>query len=340
MIRVSILGATGYTGGELLRLLLNHPGVAIQHVTSESSAGRPVSSTHPDLRGRIQLKYEKLKPSLIAKDTDVVFSCLPAGVGIKPNARFVKAGLKVIDISADFRLPSASLFKTWYKQTHSAPHLLKSRVYGLPEVFRKTIAQASLIANPGCYATAALLAAAPLIKAKVVDPKSFIVDAKSGLSGAGKKVAPGVIFSEINENLQTYNVAAHRHQPEIETVLKSIGPAAIQLTFVPHLIPMNRGILSVLYATLKKPTKTGAIQSLFAETYEHEPFVRVLPEGENPRTKNVVRTNYCDIGVFQDSRSRRIIVVSAIDNLGKGAASQAVQNMNLLCNRSETEGLL
>ncbi|OVE75265.1 N-acetyl-gamma-glutamyl-phosphate reductase [bacterium F11] len=339
MIRVSILGATGYSGGELLQLLLSHPGVVIKHVTSRSSVGKAVSDIHPSLVKRSSLKFEKFDPSVVANDSDVIFSCLPATMGLKSTAQLVKQGKKVIDLSADFRFPTAALFQTWYKEKHGAPHLLKSRVYGLPELFRNQIQQSTLVANPGCYATAAILAAAPLIKPLIVDPHSLIVDAKSGVSGAGKKVDFQMTFCEVNESVKPYNVGSHRHQPEIESVLDSVGSSSVKVTFTPHLIPMNRGLLTVLYATLKKAIGIKDLRSLFIKAYEQEPFVRVLPEGVVPQTKHVRHTNYCDIGIFQDDRMRRAIIVAAIDNLGKGAAGQAVQNMNLLFGRSETEGL-
>jgi N-acetyl-gamma-glutamyl-phosphate reductase len=340
LIRVSILGATGYSGGELIRILLNHPSARLQHLTSESSPGKPVWSVHPEFRGRLSQEFVPLNVGRIAGDSDVVFSCFPAGVGIAPAAGFLKAGVKVIDLSADFRLPTAKMYASVYHGKHGAPDLLKKAVYGLPELFRASVAKASLVANPGCYATAASLSAAPLLKPLIVDPDSLIVDAKSGVSGAGKKVAATYMFCEANENLHAYNVAMHRHQPEIETVLNKASAVKVRLTFTPHLIPMSRGILSVLYATLKRPMKTGDLRRLFAEHYENEPFVRVLPEGELPQTKNVTRTNYCDIGITQDARLHRVIVVAALDNLIKGASGQAVQNMNLCFARPETEGLL
>jgi N-acetyl-gamma-glutamyl-phosphate reductase len=340
LIRASILGATGYSGGELIRILLNHPNARLQHLTSESSPGKPVWSVHPEFRGRVNQSFVPLDVKAIAQDSDVIFSCFPAGVGIAPAAGFLKAGRKVIDLSADFRLPTAKMYETVYHGKHGAPDLLKSAVYGLPELFRERVAKASLVANPGCYATAASLSAAPLLDPLVVDPDSVIIDAKSGTSGAGKKVASTYMFCEVNENLHAYNVAVHRHQPEIETVLKAASKVTVRLTFTPHLIPMSRGILSVLYATLKKPMKTEALRERFAAFYENEPFVRVLPAGELPQTKNVTHTNYCDIGITQDARLRRVIVVAALDNLVKGASGQAVQNMNLCFGRPETEGLL
>lgn len=340
MIRVTILGATGYSGAELIRLLLKHPGVTLQRLTSESSPGKPVFSAHPQFRDRLNMTFESMDIKNIIGDTDVVFSCYPAGAGIKPNTAFVKAGLRVIDLSADFRLSRAALYKTWYKFSHSAPELLKKAVYGLPELFRERIPGASLVANPGCYATGALLSAAPLLKPLIVDPQSFIIDAKSGVTGAGKKVAADYLYGEVNENLKAYNVAAHRHQPEIESVLNAFSGHSPILTFSPHLVPMNRGILSVLYATLKRSMTTADLRNLFVRFYDGEPFVRVLPEGELPQTKNVVHTNHCDIGITQDRRTRRAIVVAALDNLVKGASGQAVQNMNLCFNRTETDGLL
>jgi N-acetyl-gamma-glutamyl-phosphate reductase len=340
LIRVSILGATGYSGGELLRLLLNHSFVKIQHLTSESSGDQPIDQIHPRLRGRLSLRLEKLNPAAIARDTDVVFSCYPAGAGIVPNAFFYKKGLKVIDLSADFRLPSAELYRTWYHGTHGAAPLLKKAAYGLPELFRSSISRSTLVANPGCYATAAVLSLAPLVKPMLIDPKSVVIDAKSGVSGAGKKVALEYTYTEANENFKAYAVANHRHQPEIENTLARAGGRGVTVTFVPHLVPMTRGILSVAYATLKRSMKTSEVRTLFLRAYAGEPFVRVLPENELPQTKNVSHTNYCDIGITQDSRNRRIIVIAALDNLVKGAAGQAVQNMNLLCGRAETEGLL
>lgn len=339
MIRASVLGATGYSGGELLRILLRHGGVAVQHLTSESNAGKPVGEFHPDLRNRIDHRFEKPDVRAIARDSDVVFACLPHAVGIPLVARVAGAGVKVIDLSADFRLRDPRVYRTWYKVPHTAQALLKKAVYGLPELFRESIKAAPLIANPGCYASAAILAAAPLVRARLVDPTSLIVDAKSGVSGAGRKVSPSFIYCEVNENVQAYGVASHRHQPEIESILSSVSSRSVRMTFTPHLIPMNRGILSVLYGSLKRSTTTERLRRVYTDAYAGEPFVRVLPEGVLPQTKHVTNTNYCDIGVFQDVRARRVIIVSALDNLVKGAAGQAVQNMNIAFNRPETEGL-
>lgn len=340
MIRVSIMGATGYSGGELLRLLLNRPNVQISHITSRSSSGTPVSSAHPHLRGLTNLKFETADIKTLARDSDVVFSCFPAAAGIKPNSALVKAGVKVIDLSGDFRLPDAGLYKTWYKENPAPASLLKKAVYGLPELFREEIRSATLVANPGCYATASALSAAPLVKPLRIDPSGIVIDAKSGVSGAGKKITAMYMYSEVDENLQAYSVTTHRHQPEIEVTLQRFAKVKSRVLFTPHLIPMNRGILTTLYATLKKPMRASSLRDLYAEFYQDEPFVRVLPLGELPQTKNVSYTNLCDIGVSHDPRTNRAIIFAAIDNLVKGAAGQAIQNMNLLFNRPETEGLL
>ena len=339
MIRVSILGATGYTGGELLRILFNHPGVQIQHVTSESHAGEPLSAVHPAFRNRSSLSFEKMNLARIAADSDVAFLCFPAGVGIRPARALLKAGVKVVDLSADFRLPTAALYKSWYKGTHAAPGLLKTAVYGLPELFRDGVASAALVANPGCYATAALLALAPLVRPLAIDPRSVIVDAKSGVSGAGKKLAANYLFGEVNENFQAYGVASHRHQPEMEHALGRFGRLSPRITFTPHLVPMTRGILAVAYATMKSNLSAARLRERYERFYASSPFVRVLPDGVLPQTRAVSYTNACDISVRVDARSRRAIVLAAIDNLMKGASGQAVQNMNLMFGRPETEGL-
>jgi N-acetyl-gamma-glutamyl-phosphate reductase len=339
LIRVSILGATGYSGGELIRLLLNHPAVKLHHLTSVSSVGKSIEEIHPLLRGRLSHRFESLNVKKVVRNSDVVFSCFPPTVGMKSTAQLVKAGVKVIDLSADYRLPTGELFKKVYKTTHAAPALLKQAVYGLPELYRKEISASTLVANPGCYATAGILAAIPLLHNHLIDPKSLILDAKSGVSGAGKKLAHNFLFGEVESNFQAYGVTSHRHQPEMETILTCVARKPSQITFTPHLVPMLRGILAVLYATLKKSTRTQDIHALYQKMYQGEPFVRVLPLGQMPQTKNVNNTNYCDIGLVQDERSKRIIVISAIDNLVKGAAGQAIQNMNILFNRSEWEGL-
>lgn len=339
MIHVSILGATGYSGGELLRLLISHPNVKIQHVTSTSAVGQDVGAVHPFLRKRLSLQFEKPNVGTLSADSDVVFSCYPHGAGLKSTASFIKKGIKVIDLSADFRLPQAKMYQSWYKTKHTAPQLLSKAVYGLPELFRDDIRQAQLIANPGCYTTAAILSAAPLVQNRIIDARSIIVDAKSGVTGAGKKLAPQYLFNEVDANFQAYGVASHRHQPEMESVLSRVSKRSVQITFTPHLVPMKRGIFSVLYASLTKRIHIKDVRSLFIRAYETEPFVRILPESVLPQTKNVNHTNYCDIGIAQDPRSKRVIILAALDNLVKGAAGQAVQNMNIMFDRAEIEGL-
>jgi N-acetyl-gamma-glutamyl-phosphate reductase len=341
-IKASILGATGYAGGELLKILLRHPHAKIMHVTSESSAGKRVEDIHRGLRGSASfLTLEKPDRSTLAKiagDSDVVFMALPAGQAPKTAEFFVARGLKVIDLSADFRLDKTSYEKFYLK--HGAPHLLGKATYGLPELFRKDIRKFNIVANPGCYATAAILALAPLIKNKLVETDSIIVDAKSGVSGAGKKLESMYSYSEANENMTPYAVASHRHTPEMESTLSKLSSDNVTITFVPQLAPMTRGILAIVYA---KATKNIDLKKTFQKIkdfYKKEPFIRVLENGLMPQTKAVLHSNFCDIGVAFDPRTDLIIVASAIDNLVKGASGQAVQNMNLLFGLDETAGLL
>lgn len=334
MINVSILGATGYTGGELIRTLLRHPEVRVTHITSETCPGQPIDSIHQDLAGRTDLVLEKRDISAIARDSDLAFLCLPHGKSAKAGKQLLDKGLKVVDLSADFRLKTESRFQKTYGIRHPHPKLLKQAVYGIPEIHRKKIAASSLVANPGCYSTAAILAAHPLFKKGLAKAGSLIVDAKSGVSGAGRKVDPRYIFCETNENFFAYAVGRHRHAPEIEQELKTT------VTFVPHLLPINRGILATVYVDLKKPVSGTALRKIYTEAYAGEPFILVLPEGSFPEIKSVQHSNFCHIGVRSGSQGRRAIIVAAIDNLGKGASSQAVQNMNLMCGLDERMGLL
>lgn len=341
MLKVSVIGATGYTGGELIRTLLKHPQVKITHCTSESFAGQPIFSIHPDLSGRCELIAEKCHVDVIAKNSDLVFLCLPHGSSAKLAKRFLEKKIKVVDLSADFRLKSNALYKKWYGTKHPCPELLKKSVYGLPEIYREQIKRADLIANPGCYATATILTLLPLISGNIVKTGYIIVDAKSGLSGAGKKVDPRYLFCETHENFSAYAVGRHRHCPEIEQELSFLSsPTPVSLTFVPHLLPINRGILVTAYADLKKKISTASLLRLYAEFYAEEPFVVILPENSFPEIKSVQNSNFCQIGVRVDEKNQRAIMVGAIDNLGKGASSQAIQNMNLIFQLGETSGLL
>lgn len=339
MINVSVVGATGYTGGELVRALLKHPEAEIRHCTSESYAGKPVSSVHPDLTGRCNIVAEKLNVPRIARDSEVVFLCLPHGESARTAKLFLDRKIKVIDLSADFRLKSAKLYRQWYGVRHPHSELLKKAVYGLPEIYREEIRQSDLIANPGCYATATILSLLPLLKKNLAEARSIVVDAKSGVTGAGKKLESRYLFCEENENFLAYGVANHRHVPEIEQTLSDQAGKAVRMTFVPHLLPVNRGILVTAYAALKKKISSRQLRELFAEFYDGEPFVSVLKEGSFPELKSVQHSNFCQIGVRSDERNQKAVIVGVIDNLGKGASTQAVQNMNLMFHLDETLGL-
>jgi N-acetyl-gamma-glutamyl-phosphate reductase len=340
MMRVSIVGAAGYTGGELLRLLARHPRARVRRVTSESAAGKPLGRVHADLATVYDLVLEKLDPTRLARETDIVFFGLPHGVAGKVAPVFLKAGAKVVDLSADFRLRDPGLYRAWYKTRAPAASFLKKAVYGLPELFRDKIPGAALIANPGCYATASILALTPLLRRNWVEADSVVVDAKSGVSGAGKKLDPLYLFNEVTENFQPYAVAHHRHGPEIEQALGDVAGRNVKITFVPHLVPMQRGILVAAYARLKKRLPEDRLRKAFAEDYGNERFIRLLPPGLWPQTKGTLRTNFVDINLKLDERTGTVVVLSALDNLVKGAAGQAVQNMNLLFGWPETEGLL
>jgi len=339
MLKVAIVGASGYTGVELLRILHSHPEVAVTCVTSEQSAGRPVSDVFPTLRGRIDIPLENLEPAGIAGKVDIVFTALPHKAAMVVVPTFLKMGKQVVDLSADYRLRDPEVYGRWYDK-HLNPELLPDAVYGLPELRRAAIREASLVANPGCYPTSVILGLAPLLKGKVVDPESIVVDAKSGVSGAGRAARVDSLYCEVNEGFRAYGVGGtHRHIPEIEQELSILAGVELAVSFTPHLVPMDRGILSTIYANPLRKVSASDLLALYGAFYDGEPFVRVLPEGIFPSTGHVRGSNFCDIGVAVDERTGRVIVVSAIDNLVKGAAGQAVQNMNLMCGLPETLGL-
>jgi N-acetyl-gamma-glutamyl-phosphate reductase len=340
MIHVSIVGATGYTGGELLKILRRHPEVRVVHVTSESSPGKRLEEVHPFLRKDYDLVLESFDAKKLAADSDVAFFALPHGVGSKSIAQFLATGKKAVDLSADFRLKDVKTYEAWYKVKHASPKLLKEAVYGLPELFREKIPAARLVANPGCYATTTILALAPLLKHNLIDPASIVVDAKSGVSGAGKKLDLMYHFPECAENFQAYSVIKHRHVPEIEQALEEASGRAPVMTFVPHLVPMTRGILADAYGRLRRKTSAAQVRALFEKEYGSERFIRLLPEGRWPQTKDVSYTNNVDLNVAVDERAGRVIVLAALDNLIKGASGQAVQNMNLMFGLDETAGLI
>jgi N-acetyl-gamma-glutamyl-phosphate reductase len=308
-------------------------------VTSEKSAGKPITDVFPQLLGLTNLLCEPLDPEAIAKKADVAFLALPHVTAQEAGYRFHKLGVKVVDLSADYRLSDPALYEKWYEHCHQYPDLLKTAAYGLPELHREKIRSASLVANPGCYPTGAILGLAPAVKNKVVDPGSIVIDSKSGVSGAGRSPSLAHHYPEVNEGFMAYKIGTHRHTPEIEQELSRLAGAAVTLSFTPHLAPMNRGILSTMYAKLVRSTDTGALHALYREFYRDEPFVRVLPPGQFPNVRNVRGSNFCDIGVYADGRTGRAVIVTAIDNLVKGASGQAIENMNIMTGLDEAAGL-
>jgi N-acetyl-gamma-glutamyl-phosphate reductase len=329
------VGATGYTGVELLRLLLGHPRVELALVTSRSETGRPVAELFPSLRGHTALRY--CAPDAAAlKECQAVFFAAPNGTAMHQVPALLDAGVKVIDLSADFRIRDAALWKQWYGQEHASPALLKRAVYGLPELYRDRIRGADLIANPGCYPTAVSLALLPLLRAGAIETHGLVADAKSGVSGAGRKAELETLYGETSESFRAYKAGGHRHLPEIQQTLEDAAGGRVELTFVPHLVPMVRGIHATVYAKLSKGSDAQEILSGF---YAREPFVDVLPPGSHPETRSVRGTNVCRIAAHSPGTSGRVVVLSVIDNLVKGAAGQAIQNMNLMFDLPEVTGL-
>lgn len=338
MIRVGIAGATGYTGAELIKLVTGHPGATIKAVTSQSYKNRAIQDIFPAMRNVVDLTCESLDVDTLSERIDCVFLALPHKVSMKYAPGFLKNNVKVIDLSADFRFSNVSAYESAY-QEHSAKELLKESVYGLSELYRNEIAQAKIVGNPGCYPTSILLPMLPLIKKKLVDTKTIISDSKSGVSGAGRAPSLGSHFCEVNESFKPYKVGSHRHVPEMEELLSIAAGNPVTITFVPHLLPLTRGMLSTIYATITENTTEEMIRKTLLTQYGPDSFVRVLPSGEFPDIKHVRGTNFCDIGFHLDKRSGRLILVSAIDNLLKGAAGQAVQNMNIMFGMPERTGL-
>jgi N-acetyl-gamma-glutamyl-phosphate reductase len=335
MIKVGVVGGTGYTGVELLRLLALHPGVELVAITSRGEAGMPVADMFPSLRGRIGLSFVTPQDAPLDK-CDVVFFATPNGIAMKQAAELVAAGVRVIDLAADFRIRDVAEWQKWYGMEHAAPDLVAEAVYGLPEVNREQIRTARVLANPGCYPTAVQLGFLPLIEAGVVDPAHLIADAKSGVSGAGRKAEVHTLFAEAADSFKAYGVPGHRHLPEIRQGLARAAGAEVGLTFVPHLTPMIRGIHATLYARL---TKDVDLQALFESRYRDEAFVDVLPAGSHPETRSVRASNMCRIAVHRPQGQDVVVVLSVIDNLVKGAAGQAVQNMNIMFGCPERAGL-
>ncbi|WP_317933385.1 N-acetyl-gamma-glutamyl-phosphate reductase [Halioxenophilus sp. WMMB6] len=339
MIRAGIVGGTGYTGVELLRLLVSHPEVEVAQVTSRAEAGMPVAEMFPNLRGLLDLSFTAPDSASLA-ECDVVFFATPHGVAQSQVPELIASGTRVIDLSADFRIRDPELWASWYNQTHGCPELISQAVYGLPERNRSAIAEAQLIACPGCYPTATQLAVIPLLENNLIDPSRIIANAASGVSGAGKQAKVANLFSEVADSFKAYGASGHRHLPEIEQGLRDAQPqgaAPAQVTFVPHLLPMIRGIHVTAYATLLDSATD--VQALFEARYANEPFVDVLPKGSHPETRSVKSSNICRIALAQPQGRDTLVVMSVIDNLTKGASGQAVQNMNIMFGFEETLGL-
>ncbi len=339
MIRVGIVGGTGYTGVELLRLLLNHSQVEVSVITSRAEEGLAVADLYPSLRGHFDLKFTVPDIDELAS-CDVVFFATPHGVAQSMVPSLMARGVRIIDLSADFRIRDIALWEAWYKHTHGCPELVPQAVYGLPEVNREKIRQAQLVACPGCYPTATQLGFLPLIENNLIDPSDLIANAASGASGAGRQASVDNLLTEISDSFKAYACGGHRHLPEIEQGLRDVQPlgaAPVKLTFVPHLLPVIRGIHATLYANLLD--KSVDLQALFEQRYANEPFVDVMPAGSHPQTRTVKSSNVCRLSVFTPQNSGKVVVLSVIDNLTKGASGQAVQNMNIMFGFDETEGL-
>lgn len=335
-IKVGIVGGTGYTGVELLRLLAAHPAVELAVITSRGDAGTPVAHMFPNLRGRVDIAFTVPDTGALAA-CDVVFFATPNGIAMKETGELLQKGVRVIDLAADFRIKDVAEWEKWYGMTHASPDLVAEAVYGLPEFNRSAIRGARLVANPGCYPTAVQLGFMPLLRAGVVDAAGLIADCKSGVSGAGRKAEVHTLLAEAGDNFKAYGVSGHRHLPEIRLGLSGIAGQAVGLTFVPHLTPMIRGIHATLYARL---TDTSAdLQALFERNYADEPFVDVMPAGSHPETRSVRGANTCRIAVHRPQGGDTVVVLSAIDNLVKGAAGQAIHNMNLMFGLAETTGI-
>jgi len=337
-MKVSIIGATGYTGAELVKVLLRHPQVEIETITSQSFANKKISEIYPWLA--TDLVCQELNINKIALSSSFIFTALPHRTSMEIVGKLHTKKKKIVDLSADFRFTDPSIYEEWYEVPHQKKELLKEAVYGLPELYREKISRARLVANPGCYPTSSILALAPLVNNSLIKEDSIIIDAKSGATGAGRALSLATHFPEVNENVRAYQVKGHRHTPEIEEQLSKLAKREIIITFVPHLVPVNRGILSTCYATLKQKTDTKDLLKLYQDFYKEEPSVEIVPQGRFPQTKEVTDSNWCRIGITVNERSGRVIIISAVDNLSKGAATQAVQNMNIMCGFEERMGLI
>jgi len=339
LIRAGIIGATGYTGAELIRLLHGHPEVEIAILTSRSYVGEDISNIYPNLKACVRRVCEDQDLDKVVAVSDVIFVALPHGHAVPIVQKAVAAGKKVIDLGADFRLKDANVYKEWYGLEHGAPDMLEEVVYGIPEIYRKRIAVSRVVANPGCYPTSIILGLAPLLHNGLIKLSGITADSKSGVSGAGKAPSEKTHFVECNENISAYGVSGHRHRPEIEQELSFLAGRKVRISFTPHLLPITRGILSTIYADLTSDVDEKDLRKIYSDFYSEAPFVRVLPEGMWPHTRWVYGSNYCHINFAVDKEIRRITILSAIDNLVKGASGQAIQNMNLMLGLREDTGL-
>ena len=340
MIRCAVVGAKGYTGCELIRLLAKHPHVTLSCLADKDEEAQSVTEFIPNLPQDQQLKIEKFNYDTVVKSSDVIFLALPHTKSIDFVVSLIKEGKVIIDLSADFRLKNIATYEKWYKAKHAAPTLVAEAVYGLPEIYRSQIKKTKLVANPGCYPTAVILGLFPLLKKGLIDIDSIVVDAKTGMSGAGRNPTSTNHFCEVYENFQAYKINQHQHMPEIEEVISKAANEKVNITFVPHLLPVLRGILATIYVEKKVGVSSEDIIRAFKATYAPEPFVRLMSAGQFPQTKNVEYTNFCDIGIWTDDSSSRVIIMSAIDNFIKGASGQAIQNMNICCGLEENVGLI
>jgi N-acetyl-gamma-glutamyl-phosphate reductase len=339
-VKVGIVGGTGYTGVELLRLLSQHPHVQLKAITSRKEDGMPVADMYPNLRGRVDLRFQT--PDTAALDQcDVVFFATPHGVAMSQAQQLLDAGVRIIDLAADFRLQDTAVFERWYKMPHGCPDILKQSVYGLPELNREKIAKARVIGNPGCYPTTVLLGLAPLLGASsnYIETSGIIADCKSGVSGAGRKAEVATLFAEASDNFKAYGVAGHRHHPEISEHLQTLAGQPVGLTFVPHLVPMIRGMFSTIYARILPEARATDFQALYQQHYAAEPFVDVMPESSLPETRSVRASNQLRIALHRPGNGDQLVILVTQDNLVKGASGQAVQNMNIMFGLPETAGL-
>ncbi|NEN75350.1 N-acetyl-gamma-glutamyl-phosphate reductase [Pelistega sp. NLN82] len=337
-IKVGIVGGTGYTGVELLRLLALHPEVVLHAITSRQEAGMPVAQIFPNLRGQVDLIFSS-PDSTALTECDIVFFATPHGVAMSQARTLLEAGVKIIDLAADFRLQDTAVFEQWYKIPHTCPDILQESTYGLVEINREKISHSRVIGNPGCYPTTVILGLAPVLEKGLIELNSIIADCKSGVSGAGRKAEVGTLFSETSDNIKAYGVAGHRHHPEIVAQLSQLANSPVSLLFVPHLVPMIRGMLSTLYVKIKPEAVDIDFQRLYEERYANEPFIDVMPAGSLPETRSVRASNQLRIAVHRPQGGDTLVIVVVQDNLVKGAAGQAIQNMNVMFGLPESTGL-